>query len=254
MNRYLYDGTPEGLLAAAAFIIAEEADPEAALLAERENTLFEEGRFIAPDPQIAETFFNRLRREAPDAASTFYFFTLAEKDGLDTSLLHYLALSLRYGDRVNGNLTHPAVKEVVTVSRKASRELHRFKGILRFEKLRDGAYLARMEPDHNILHPLALHFSKRLRAEDWFIYDVRRRAAARWHRGTLQLGAIEQFTAPALSEEEKKIQALWQGFFRSIAIPDRKNPRMQRSGMPVKYWKYLTEQPGGGINRGRLEQ
>jgi len=246
MNRYLYDGTPEGLLAAAAFIIAEEADPEAVSLAERENTMFEEGLFIAPDPQIAETFFNRLRREAPDAASTFYFFTLAEKDGLDTSLLHYLALSLRYGDRVNGNLTHPAVKEVVSVSRKASRELHRFKGILRFEKLRDGAYLAKMEPAHNILQPLALHFSRRLRAEDWFIYDVRRRIAAQWHKGALRLGTIEQFTAPALSEEEMLVQALWQTFFRTIAISDRKNPRLQKSNMPMKYWKYLTEQPGGG--------
>lgn len=245
MNRYLYDGTHEGLLTAAAVIIAEEADPEVVMLAARENTLFEEGVFIGTDTVVADTFFNRLRRVAPDAAAALYYFMLSEKDGNETSLLRYLSLAFRYGDRVNGNLTHPAVRDVVTISRKVSRELHRFKGILRFEMLCDGAYLARMEPDHNILQPLAQHFTKRLRAEDWFIYDVRRRTAARWHRGTLQLGAIEQFTAPALSEEEKKIQALWQGFFRSIAIPDRKNPRMQRTGMPMKYWKYLTEQPGG---------
>ena len=169
---------------------------------------------------------------------------LAEREGLESSLLRYLVLALRYGDRVNGNLVDPAVRDVVTVSRKASRELHRFKGILRFEKLRDGAYLARMEPDHNILQPLALHFSRRLRAENWFIYDVRRRSAARWHQGSLQIGLIEQFTAPPLSPEERKIQALWQAFFRTIAIPDRRNPRLQRSNMPMKYWKYLTEKQG----------
>ncbi|NTV99320.1 MAG: DNA metabolism protein, partial [Chlorobiaceae bacterium] len=149
-----------------------------------------------------------------------------------------------HGSKVNGYLTHPSVKEIVTVSRKAGRELHRMKGLLRFEKLRDGAYLAKMEPDNNIIHPLALHFSKRLRAENWFIYDVRRRTAARWHKGGLSLGEIEQFTAPALSDEEKAVQALWKAFFGTIAIPERRNPRLQKSNMPMKYWKYLTEKQG----------
>ncbi|NTW94650.1 MAG: DUF4130 domain-containing protein, partial [Chlorobiaceae bacterium] len=40
------------------------------------------------------------------------------------------------------------------------------------------------------------------------------------------------------------VQALWQTFFRTIAIPDRKNPRLQKSNMPMKYWKYLTEKQG----------
>ena len=244
MNRYLYDGTPEGMLSAAARIFSEERDPETASLDERKDTLFEEGVFIGTDPVSAEAFFRRLRLAAPDAAYTFYCFTLAEKEGMETSLLHYLSQALRHGDRVNGNLAHPAVREIVTVSRKAQRELHRMKGLVRFEKLRDGAYLARMEPDHNILQPLAGHFSRRLRAQDWFIYDVRRRFAARWHQGRLQFGSIEQFVAPALSDEEKKVQALWQTFFRTIAIPDRKNPRLQKSNMPMKYWKYLTEKQG----------
>lgn len=244
MSRYLYDGTAEGLLSAAARIIAEVSDPEKATLVERENTLFEDGVFIGTDAVAAETLFNRLRQEAPDAAYTLYYFILSEKEGMETSLLHYISLALRYGNRVNGNLADSAVRDIVTVSRKAQRELHRMKGLVRFEKLRDGAYLARMEPDHNILQPLAGHFSRRLRAEDWFIYDVRRRTAARWHRGTLQLGTIEQFTAPALSDEEKEVQALWQIFFRTIAIPDRKNSRLQKSNMPMKYWKYLTEKQG----------
>ncbi|MBN1278736.1 MAG: TIGR03915 family putative DNA repair protein [Chlorobium sp.] len=241
MSRYLYDGTVEGLLSVAARMLAESSEPEQATLDERQNTLFEDGVFIETDAAAAEMFFSRLRQEAPDAAHTFYFFILAEKEGMETSLLRYLILALRHGNKVNGNLADAAVRDIITVARKAQRELHRFKGILRFEKLRDGAYLAKMEPDHNILQPLAGYFSSRLRAEDWFIYDVRRRTAARWHSGTLRLGTIEQFTAPALSEDELRIQALWQTFFRTIAIPDRKNFRLQKSNMPMKYWRYLTE-------------
>ena len=118
------------------------------------------------------------------------------------------------------------------------------KGLLRFEKLRDGAYLAKMEPDHNIIHPLAYHFRTRLKAQHWFLYDVKRRTAARWSNGTLQFGTIEQFTTPALSDDEKQVQAMWQTFFKTISIADRKNARLQKSNMPMKYWKYLTEKQG----------
>ncbi|NTW82091.1 MAG: DNA metabolism protein [Chlorobiaceae bacterium] len=244
MNRYLYDGTSEGLLSAAARILSEEKIIENITLAERENTLFEEGVYIATDTKASEEFFSLLQKQASEAAYTFYYFTMAEKEGMGTSMLNYLSLAIQHGSKVNGYLTYPAVKEIVTVARKAGRELHRMKGLLRFEKMQDGAYLAKMEPDNNIIHPLALHFSKRLRAENWFIYDVRRRTAARWNRGTLMLGAIEQFTAPQLSDDEKKIQALWQTFFNTIAISERKNPRLQKSNMPMKYWKYLTEKQG----------
>ena len=241
MNRYLYDGTADGLFSAISWILEEEPDPQQVALAERKDTLFEDGFFINTDAIQAEALFFRLRRHAPDAAHTLYSFMLAEKEEMESSLLHFVSLAFIHGDKINGYLTHPSVRDIVAVAKKAGRELHRMKGLLRFEKLRDGAYLAKMEPDHNIIHPLAYHFSRRLRAQHWFLYDVRRRTAARWNQGVLQFGTIEQFTAPALSDDEKKVQALWQAFFKTIAIPDRKNPRLQKSNMPMKYWKYLTE-------------
>ena len=244
MNRYLYDGTAEGLLSAIAWILEEKRDPESVVLTEYENTLFEEGCSVGTNILRAEQLFDDLRKRAPEAARILYFFLLAEKDGMATSLFQYVSLAFSYGDKVNDYLTHQAVRNIVTISKKASRELHRMKGLLRFEQLLDGAYLAKMEPDHNIIQPLSSHFSRRLCAENWFIYDIRRRCAARWSNGKLRFGTIEQFTAPALSDDEKKVQDLWQAFFRSIAIPDRKNPRLQKSNMPEKYWKYLVEKPG----------
>ncbi len=241
MNRYLYDGTADGLLSAIAWILEEKPNAENTSLSRREDTLFEDGLFLNTDVQHGEALFSRLRQHAPDSAKTLYFFMLSEKEGMESSLLHYISLAFKHGDKVKGHLTHPAVSEVVGVAKKTERELHRMKGLLRFEKLCDGAYLAKMEPDHNIIQPLAWHFSRRLKAQHWFIYDVKRRSVACWDNGNLQFGALEQFMAPALSEEEKKVQAMWQLFFKSIAIPNRKNPRLQKANMPVKYWKYLTE-------------
>jgi probable DNA metabolism protein len=244
MNKFLYDGTPEGLVSAIASILESGDDPAQAHLSVRQDTLFEEGLFLRTDSAIAEALFERLRQRAPDAVYTLWYFMMAEADDLETSLLRYIALSFEHGDRVNGYLTHPDVKVIVATARKAGRELHRMKGLLRFEQLRDGTWLARMEPDHNIIQPLAHHFSKRLRGQLWFIYDVRRHSAAHWDGHDLSFGTLEQFSRPELSEEEKAVQQLWQTFFRTIAIPERKNPRLQKSNMPAKYWKYLTEKQG----------
>jgi probable DNA metabolism protein len=244
MQHYLYDGTAEGLLSAAASIIETDPEPGQATLAVRQDTLFEEGLFLRTEEGRAEALFARLGEVAPDARHTLYFFMLAEAAEKETSLLHYVALAFRYGDRVNGYLTHDAVREVVFLSRKAGRELQRMKGLLRFQQLQDNTWLARMEPDHNIIQPLAHHFCRRLRAQEWFIYDAARRSAAHWDRKTLTFGTLEQFSNPVLSGEEKAVQAMWQSFFRTIAIPERRNPRLQKSCMPVKYWKYLTEKQG----------
>jgi probable DNA metabolism protein len=244
MNHYLYDGTPEGLVSAIAGILDAAPDPQRAVLTGRQDTLFEEGLFLRTDPAAADALFSKLRQRAPDAVHTLWYFMMSEAEELETSLLHYVALALEHGDRINGHLTHPDVKAIVTLARKAGRELHRMKGLLRFEQLRDGAYLARMEPDNNVIQPLAKHFSRRLRAQEWFIYDVRRHSAAHWDGSALQFGTLEQFSRPELSDEEKEVQDLWKAFFKTIAIPERKNPRLQKSNMPFKYWKYLTEKQG----------
>jgi len=244
-KRYLYDGTADALFSAIALILEEERELEHVVLAEREQTLFDEGFFIATNVIRAESLFARLRHRAPNAAHTVSTFMLSEKVEMASSLLRYISLAFTHGDKVNGYFTHPSVREIVAIAKKAGGELHRMKGLLRFEKLADGAYLAKMESSNNILQPLAHHFRTRLAAQDWFLYDVKRRAAACWSAGSLRFGTIEQFVAPALSEDEKKVQALWRSFFKTISIAERKNPRLQQSHLPMKYWKYLTEKQSG---------
>ncbi|NTV03151.1 MAG: DNA metabolism protein [Chlorobiaceae bacterium] len=244
MTCFLYDGTSEGLVSAIGQILDSGSDPGVATLAGREDTLFEEGLFLRTDPAAADVLFSRLRQRAPDAVHTIWYFMMAETGGLETSLLRYVVLALQHGDRINGHLTHDDVKAVVSAARKAARESHRMKGLLRFEQMRDGAWLARMEPDHNVIQPLARHFSRRLRDQRWFIVDLRRHSAASWDGRELSFGTLEQFSRPELSDEEQQVQAMWRTFFSTIAIPERRNPRLQKSNMPAKYWKYLTEKQG----------
>ena len=241
MIRYRYDRTTEGLFSAIDHILRHENDPQGVELKPQQQSLFDEGVYIATDAERADILIRSFSAAYPENARQVMYVVLSEKENMETSLLHYMHMVSFYGSRIEAHLTHPAVHAVHFLARKVGREVHRFKGLLRFAMLEDGSYLARMEPDFNIIQPLSQFFTQRLRAQDWFIYDVKRSLVSHWSGQTLDFGTLESFRSPKFAEEELEVQRLWKIFFSHIAIPERKNPDLQRSFMPMKYWKYLVE-------------
>lgn len=241
---YSYDGSIEGLFSAVSFILRNERDPSSVVLQKHGGLLFEDERFIATDQARADELVRRFSRAFPENARDVVACIHAEEEGLETSLLHYIHLVAVHGGAVSAHLAHPAVHEIRRHARRVRRELHRFKGLLRFQELEDGTFLARMEPDVNIIQPLSRYFIRRLRTQQWFIYDVRRSLVSRWDRERLEFGTLQSFRHPDVSVEEEEVQALWKTFFDHVTIPERHNERCQKSFMPMKYWKYLVEKGG----------
>lgn len=58
---------------------------------------------------------------------------------------------------------------------------------------------------------------------------------------------VDARTTLAASEAAKQqpFDELWRHYLAALTIPERRNLKLQRSHMPKKYWKYLTEHPGG---------
>ncbi|WP_287373977.1 TIGR03915 family putative DNA repair protein [Prosthecochloris sp.] len=241
MNRYRYDGTTEGLLTAIDHILRRETDPQKVELKPQQQNLFDEGIYIAANPERADILIRRFSAAYPENARQVIYVILSEKEEMETSILQYMHVVSLYGSRIDAHLTHPAVHAVHFLARKVGREVHRLKGLLRFAMLEDGCYFARMEPDFNIIQPLSTFFTRRLRTQEWFIYDVKRSLVSHWDGRKIDFGTLESFRSPQLAEEELQVQRLWKTFFTHIAIPERKNPQLQRSFMPMKYWKYLVE-------------
>lgn len=241
MNLYRYDGTTEGLFSAIDHILRHETDPQTIELKPRQQELFDEGIYVPTDTERAETVVRRFSSAYPESARQVMYCIFSEKGGMQTSLLRYMHMVSLHGSRVEAHLTHPAVHDVHFLARKVSREVHRMKGLLRFAMLEDGSYLARMEPDFNIMQPLSHFFTRRLKIQEWFIYDVKRSLVSHWDHKQLEFGTLESFRPPELADEEHEVQNLWKTFFRNVSIPERKNPQLQRSFMPMKYWKYLVE-------------
>ena len=135
--------------------------------------------------------------------------------------------------------------QALLASQRVTGEIHRLKGLLRFRALADGSLYAPVAPDANTVVCLAGHFQARLPNERWLIHDTRRGLAVWWDGHRLDTGELAATAAPPVTAAEAAIQEWWRGYYAAIAIPERRNPALQRRCMPRRYWRWLIESPGG---------
>ncbi len=138
------------------------------------------------------------------------------------------------------------VHRVHRASRAVGRERHYQLCYLRFRRLSSGVFYAPMEPEFDVLCLVAPHFVRRMNGEELFIHDLKREKAFLYRGGEMALVEAPPFQ-PGLSEEEVLYQDLWRDYFKVIAVPGRYNPRLQAGNMPMRYWRWLIEQPRASL-------
>lgn len=114
-------------------------------------------------------------------------------------------------------------------------------GLLRFIEIGDNLFYASIHPDNNIIENLGHHFIRRLPTQNFIIHDKNRNIAFLYNTKEYKIVDSTLLTVPNISENEKKYQELWTAFFKTIAIKERTNSRLQMQYMPKKYWKDLVE-------------
>ena len=257
---FLYDGTFEGLLTALAeALVQAPADAEFASAALAQPSLWQRSFRVDPSPARAEAFFRRVREEiSPGAAGRLASCWAAEKPRIEPILLEYVRLGLQHGAAVDRLHTSAAVRQVALTAARVGGEIHRLHGLLRFRHLADGSFYGPIAPDANIAPAVAWHFRQRLAAEKWVIHDTRRGLGVFWDRQRLEVldiagapggtsgsdPALE--TTGMLHEDETLYQDLWRTYYRTVAIPERRNLELQRRCMPRRYWPFLVERPDAG--------
>lgn len=156
-----------------------------------------------------------------------------------------LGLSLKNGSQVLHYLGEPYVNRVFQLSRNTGNEAHHLLGFLRFQELENGVLFARIHPKNDVLSLLGDHFSDRLPEENFMIYDETHKKAALHRKGSYFFltgteGLNEQLLQ-RFSPEELEYQKLWCGFFESIAIEARCNPKLQNQNIPKRFQKDAVE-------------
>lgn len=154
-------------------------------------------------------------------------------------------LKMRNPAEVMGNLKDPYVHRVFQLARFTANEAHYHVEFIRFMELENGILYAPIGPKNNLITFIVPHFADRLPLENFVIHDDVRNifavhpARKEWYLVTGGEGMEE--LQHSFSEDEKRYSALFEHFFHTIAIKERKNLGLQRNMLPLRYRKYMTE-------------
>ena len=255
MTVYVFDGTMDGLLTAVFDAYALKEQPEELLKSGDALPLFCDHTYqVTTDEEKAQRVWTglekKLEREALKLISVSW---LSELPELSTPLFHYIYKVFQQGD-ISRNFADPDVLSVTNIARKVLHEQLRMKQFIRFQKAKDGTYLAVVSPDHNVLPIITDHFSDRFNDQPWLIYDAHRHYGFYYdgHAAPIRIMFENEFAVPfslengklnedILSSDDQLLQDLWRTYFKAICIKERMNPRKQLKDMPRRYWKYMTE-------------
>lgn len=216
--------------------------------------LFCQYREVVTDPDKSEKVIRSIRDKISLRAwQLVYRAALSASEERADLIYRFLIGGFHYGAVVTSMLTEPIVEQIWELNRAVGNESHFYREFLRFESLEGNILAARIRPKSHVLPLLTPHFADRISGEDFIILDVGRRIAAihprqtDWSRrtGSSMNWYLRTLTEDELSRlperQEDAYRDLWKTFFRSIAIEQRINPKLQRNMMPLRYREFAPE-------------
>ncbi len=264
MQVYVFDNTLDGLLTAVFDSFFFHQQPE--LLGEGSQLpLFaDEPHTVVADEQKAARVWAGLEKHlSREALHIITISWLSEERALSQPLFNFICKVFRSGRDISHNASDPDVLAVRNTCRRVLHEEQRMKQFIRFQKAKDGTYLAVISPDHNVLPLVIDHFQDRFNDQPWLIYDARRHYGYYYTPPVAGEGRVGpaapvrvtfedesavpfdlssgKLNSDILSADDQLLQELWRTYFKAICIRERINPKKQLSDMPRRYWKYMTE-------------
>lgn len=243
MTTYFFDGTKNGLLTCIFESFYDRRIPDDVTTECVQYGLLDEIVTIKTDNEKAERVYKCLKNcKTKYLVSDFNLtFRSGEKSRFKV-LFDYLnvAISNKNID-VSKAFALPEIQAFTDLKNRIYTETHRFKGFLRFMETEKGFYYACYEPDNDITELLVPHFTARLQSP-FIIHDIKRNilALCDGKRYKILDGGNNGVTV-FMSESEEIFLDLWQQYYKSINIEERKNLRQMRNYMPERYWKNLSE-------------
>ncbi len=243
MTTYFFDGTKNGLLTCIFESFYDRRIPDDVTSECVQCGLLDEIVTIKTDNEKAERVYKCLKNcKTKYLVSDFNLtFRSGEKKRFKV-LFDYLnvAISNKNID-VSKAFALPEIQAFTDLKNRIYTETHRFKGFLRFMETEKGFYYACYEPDNDITELLVPHFTARLQSP-FIIHDIKRNILALCDGKRYKiLNGGDNGVTVFMSESEEIFLDLWQQYYKSINIEERKNLRQMRNYMPERYWKNLSE-------------
>lgn len=210
--------------------------------------LFAEYVPVETTSEKAESVINAVRSKISNQAYIYMMYAVAScfPDRGD-AIYQFVTYGFTMGAKVCSALQIPCVKRVFEMKRAVGNEAHYFKEFLRFQEVQKEPPLlaAVIEPKHQIIPMITVHFADRFMGESFIIYDKTHREAS-FHYADKDwevriLTEEEAKKLEELTEQREDYVDLWKIFFENIAIMERTNKNLQRNMLPIHYRKHMTE-------------
>lgn len=250
MITLLYDGSFDGLFTAV-FEVFEYRYSDVEIFSRgnfQQENMFAEIHEVITQQEKSERVLNKLEQNiGKQGIHQLLQVFLSEDPEMEKLVLSAVKQSIKHPDEnVMKNFADDDILKIAKICKSVSRERHRMTAFIRFEKMQDEIYFAKIDPDFNVLPLIRNHFKNRYADQKWMIYDLRR------HYGLIYDLKDCEFFYPdeklnlnlyqeKFHEEEKNYQKLWQSYFTKTNIKERKNTKLHIQHVPKRYWKYLTE-------------
>lgn len=211
--------------------------------------LFSEDVAVKADEEKTRKVMNTLKRRFGNANSESLCMALAAEDEDKAQAVYQTVVKgLKTGSRAGrlfDNLADNDIHKAFALARAVSREVNHQMEFLRFQELDNGGLFSRIGPKSDVLAFLMPHFADRLSIENFLIYDEKRNifgihpASKQWYL----LRGEEADTSLHLkySAEELCYQELFRQFCKTIAIRERRNEKLQKGLLPLRFREYMVE-------------
>ncbi|MCG8702119.1 MAG: TIGR03915 family putative DNA repair protein [Bacteroidales bacterium] len=252
MNVFLYDRTFEGFLSAVFYAYDTKVFPHKIIGSEvYQPFMFAEEYTIYTNNEIAKRVWDGIiKRSSKELGQRLYRVFLSELPNVEMLLFDYVKLTFDSAINIEENFNNSLVVELNKIHRNVSREAERVLMFVRFQKTADGLYYAPYEPKYNVL-PLSLkHFKDRFSDQKWVVYDTKRNYGYYYNleeatRITIDESMVNPWSGKVkneiLDENEMDYQQLWNDYYDTINIKERKNLKVHQQFLPKRFWKYLPE-------------
>lgn len=244
---YIYDDTFDGLMSAI-FLIYENRDRDAEILpASSGGTSLFDTVQVATSTEKAARVEKKLSALDPESYPRLYTAWLSHSEGVENLILACVRLAIKHGAGAFSLKQLDCVTKLDGIAKKVGHDAHRMLQFVRFIRLGENIFAADIEPDYDIISLIGDHFHSRFRDSGFFIRDVRHMrvlvslpdGGAGGQPGGWYITELEPGYRPL--PEDGDIEEMWQLYFKTIAIEQRINPKLQQNFVPKKYRRFLTE-------------
>ena len=242
-NIYIYDGGFISFIALVVELFKNKIIPDdIKLYNSYDKSLFDTEIFIKVDNEKENIKLIKTKL-SKQALYGIYNVFLSSNKNKEMIIYKFLISYFKYGNKVFNMRRIDSVNELINISKYVRGEAHKLKGFLRFKKMKNNFYYAEVSPINNVIGILSLHFSRRLKEDNWIIKDTEREIYAIYDKKNIYYLTSEEVIELNLdiTEDEEFFEDLWKTFHKTIGIKERENRRCQQNFMPKRYWKNMLE-------------